>query len=173
MDTSPAGYRKRFIEKITYYSNADNYKDGILEWYLTEVRIADNDSNIHCICNKSIKKLCYIKNIHNGTSLIIGSDCSAHIGKSMNKEALLKIDKLENPEKFCKVCYSKMRKVTNKDEYNCTECAKQIIDCGKYKNKSYKYVYDKDKSYWDWIKNHDNLYGGLLKFQLYILNMKS
>tara|TARA_R110000803_G_scaffold75953_4_gene140321 strand:- start:911 stop:1258 length:348 start_codon:yes stop_codon:yes gene_type:complete len=105
--------------------------------------------------------------MNNGISLIIGTDCCKHINVSMNKEALIEKEKLEYPERFCNLCCSKMKKVRNKDEYKCKPCNK-IMTKGKYKNKNFNYILCKDKSYCDWIKKNNNVFGIFLEFQEYM-----
>ena len=172
MVESSSHYRKTFIKQLVNYSRADNYNKALEEWQLSEVRIAEEPHE--CICTNSILTLCTIQNMNNGISLIIGTDCCKHINESMNKQALIKKEKLQYPEKFCNLCYNKMKKVRNKDEYKCKECeilkdnGNIIMTCGKYKNKKFNYILKRDKSYCKWVQNNNDLYGILLEFKNYV-----
>lgn len=52
----------------------------------------------------------------------------------------------------------KIGKKTNKTKIDFPESAKIILRFGKYKNKSLKYIYNKDPKYIDWLEDLDNLY---------------
>ena len=160
-----------FRKKITEKSVSNKYINAKTEWELIGTEDSGHKENI-CICKTEIRYLNYIHNKFNGNQLIIGSHCCKHISDQCEKNAYKAIDKLKNPEKYCKICDSKMRKVKNEDHYSCKICDKKLT-IGKFKNnhKLYSMVYKNDLSYCRWVESIKNPSGQLADFQDYLIKI--
>jgi len=162
-----------FRKKIVAHSESNKYVNAKNEWDL----IGTEDSGCketECICTTKIRYLNIIRNKLNGYQLIIGCHCCKHISDQCEKNAYLSKDKLKNPHLYCKICDTKMRKVTNEEHHACNICEDKLtIGKFKYKPKLYSMVYKNDLSYCRWVQGLKNPSGQLADFQDYLIKINN
>lgn len=162
-------YHKSFKKYLIEKSESNDFMIAKTEWhYVGCVDTENNDS--YCICGHNIRYEHYYINKFNGNEIIVGSKCIHQISEEDYKKAMIEKDKIINNNNYCNICDTKKRKVNNEDFHYCKNCDERL-EIGKYKNKLYVYVYNKDKNYCQWVLNKKNAYGSLKDFQDYLIEI--
>jgi hypothetical protein len=116
--------------------------------YYKKLKPVKIEFNNKCVCGEILKYNCYVKNIITNEVFVIGSVCIDRFikdGKKRRCEICNSIHRNTKDNK-CKIC-----RITFKQEL--LESNNQIVNFGKYKNKSFDYVIKNDIGYCKWINN--------------------
>ncbi|KAJ3025836.1 hypothetical protein HDV00_012387 [Rhizophlyctis rosea] len=89
-------------------SNTDDFQEALLMWKVTGVRV---DYPTECICTHSIVENCFVENVNDGRTLIIGNCCIRRFfpeGEREKMEDFLKAEKRKTRDcTVCKIRYQK------------------------------------------------------------------
>lgn len=150
--TAIGKYKSKNNEEKTNYMKAFE-ENSDLEW---------PKHSLLCVCGHWIKKQCYIQNILTNEIIVVGNCC---IKKFNIKKKCIQCQNTHNRTKYniCIDCEFEIKiKVKKQKELNKENLKLQkeiykydnkILKFGKYKFKTYKYVYDNDLNYIEWCHN--------------------
>lgn len=63
----------RLWNNLKEHCNSELWEDARKEWKVVDIEFTDDDEK--CVCGKALHNLFYAKNIKNGSSVILGSEC--------------------------------------------------------------------------------------------------
>jgi len=109
----------------------------------------------YCICSSPIKANNYLRNVHTKEIVIVGEKC---LQKFLGNDNNLKIKRTNRLCDRCKVGHN------NRSDNWCNICRGGVLKVGRHKNKSFRWVYNNDRSYCNRLMIVGNPCDGLIPF---------
>jgi Zn-dependent M32 family carboxypeptidase len=161
-ELTPIEYHNKFTEELIKRSEANNFTNAKLEWYIELIEEGIGE----CICTHKLKlERVRIRNRINNKSEIIGACCAKRFKLAPEDEINKLVSKCHNKDIWCEICDKKKRYNKKLNTYNCkcdliyrdlvkheVKGEQEKLDFGKTPTRNYKTAFDNFQDFDEYLQ---------------------